>query len=171
MAQQVIVTAWKVFVFQSQPVFWVVLVGNSIVQVTGNRPVFISPGAPSNWDQGYKSLPPLLFVAKLKDRKQSFEIDINASKACQLFFCNYRVPLNDIFELEGSRLVSGYFRHIQTRFTKRIFQDHAKKPHQMQITFRTLHSEFQKKNLSDYNFFWLFPLDSGHIWWDDSKKV
>ncbi len=36
--------------------------------------------------------------------------------------------INDIFQLEGSRFVFGYYRHIQTRFTKRIFQDHAKRP-------------------------------------------
>ena len=35
--------------------------------------------------------------------------------------------LISLFELGGSRLGSRYFRHIQTRFTKRIFQNHAKK--------------------------------------------
>ena len=39
---------------------------------------------------------------------------------------------------------------------KEFFKIMQKTPHQMQITFRTLHSKFQKKNLSDYNFFDFF---------------
>ena len=39
---------------------------------------------------------------------------------------------------------------------KEFFKIMQKKPHQMQITFRTLHSKLKKKNLSDCNFFDFF---------------
>ena len=39
---------------------------------------------------------------------------------------------------------------------KEFFKIMQKTPHQMQITFCTLHSKSQKKNLSDYNFFDFF---------------
>ena len=39
---------------------------------------------------------------------------------------------------------------------KEFFEIMQKTPHQMQITFRTLHSKFQKKNLSDEIFFYFF---------------
>ena len=39
---------------------------------------------------------------------------------------------------------------------KEFFKIMQKTPHQMQITFRTLHSKSKKKNLSDCNFFDFF---------------
>ena len=39
---------------------------------------------------------------------------------------------------------------------KEFFKIMQNPPHQMQITFCNLHSKFQKKNLSDYNFFDFF---------------
>ena len=51
---------------------------------------------------------------------------------------------------------SGTLDTYKQDLLKEFFKIMQKSPHQMQITFRTLHSKFQKKNLSDCNFFDFF---------------
>ena len=51
---------------------------------------------------------------------------------------------------------SGTLDTYKQDLLKEFFKIMQNTPHQMQITFRTLHSKFQKKNLSDCNFFDFF---------------
>ena len=51
---------------------------------------------------------------------------------------------------------SGTLDTYKQDLLKEFFKIMQNTPHQMQITFRTLHSKSQKKNLSDFNFFDFF---------------